>query len=118
MQVLVMEKRWIRKCRAAAYLDMGETLFNKTIKPLLPEPFKVGDAGLFYEKVDLDHAADEYIKRSGQSKTNHDEEKPTCKVIQGCQNERTVPTTKSTKRSGTGDRSLSYEKQRVPLIAN
>jgi hypothetical protein len=26
---------------------MGETLFNKTIKPLLPEPYKVGVAGLF-----------------------------------------------------------------------
>jgi hypothetical protein len=114
MQELVSPKRWIRKCRAAAYFDMGETLFNKTIKPLLPEPYKVGEAGLFYERVDLDRAADKYISRSGQSRANTLEQRQ-CKTTQDCQNEEEAPITRSIKQSGTGDRKLSYGKQRAHL---
>ena len=105
-------KRWIRKCRAPDYLDMGTTLFRKAIQPLLPPPHRVGEVGLFYEIVDLDRAADEYIQRSGQSKIKLAEEEPTCEIIQDCQKERTAPSTRSIKRSSTGDRSLSYERLR------
>jgi len=108
-----MEKRWIRKCRAASYLDMGNTLFNKAIRPLLPPPFVVGDVSLFYERSELDRAADEYLKRSGQSsrkvKVAADDESAQV-------SDQKVYNSKTIRRSRTGDRGLSYKKIQSRVI--
>jgi hypothetical protein len=114
-------KVWIRKCRVEAYFDMGNTLFAKAIKPLMDEldikPHLVGDVSLFYRRIDLDRVAGEYVRRSGQS-GSHPKEKNPCKTILDCQNVKAARTGKSIKRSGIGDRKLSYEKQREQLTGS
>ncbi|BAZ93796.1 phosphoribulokinase [Thiohalobacter thiocyanaticus] len=109
----------IRACRAPAYFDMGETLFNRYIKPLIPTDIRFGERGVFYRKVDLDWALEEYLRRSGQS--GHDRNIPmeeTCESIPDCQNAVTPRTGRSTKQSSTGGRKLSYAKARAARITN
>lgn len=55
--------RILRLPEAQYYAGMGRTLFDREIRPYLPE-IQMGNQGIGFDRLDLDHALDEYKTRN------------------------------------------------------
>ena len=53
----------MRPLAAHHYTGMGRTLFDREIRPHVPE-IKMGEQGIAFDRLDLDHALDEYKTRN------------------------------------------------------
>ena len=62
----------MRPPEAAYYCGMGRTVFDREIRPLLPE-ILIGGQGVGFDRVDLDRVLDDYKSRNVLKR---DEEKP------------------------------------------
>jgi hypothetical protein len=101
---------------------MGKTLFNKEIKPLIEEmnvhTIPVGDVSKFYRRIDLDRVEEEYVRRSGQSGLQNNEEITTCESTQDCQKGKEAHSGKSIRKSVSTSKRPSYAKVRAHAIGS
>src|SRR5690349_20515283 len=61
----ILLPRLLRPAQAAAYLGVGETLFERDIRPYLTE-IPLGKSGVGFDRVDLDAWVEQHKARRGR----------------------------------------------------
>jgi hypothetical protein len=64
-----LSPRFVRFRDAPSYLGMDRNRFNVEVRPHLVE-IPIGEQGVAFDRLDLDHWADEYKRRNGRPGSN------------------------------------------------
>ena len=111
--------RIMRPAEAAYYCGMGRTTFERDIRPNVPE-IAIGRQGVGFDRLDLDHALDDYKQRNLKP-CHHQEEpsawqqpKPNSQACTGTKLHNKAASTNVSPESGAFDIALQQARGRKP----